>query len=67
MKSINRHKFSKKSRSRSRSKRSKFCQKQLSEKIKINMHEIGKLFTSRNQAIAVAYNQVHKMYPQCPA
>ena len=44
----------------------KFCQEKLSEKIRINMREFKKgRFQSRNQAIAISYSQVAKMYPEC--
>ena len=53
---------------RSKSKRSKICSRALSDKIRINMHELKNgLFKNRKQAIAVSYNQVHKMYPRCPS
>ena len=38
------------------------CKQRLSKKIGINLHE-G--YTSRAQAIAVAYSQVNKEYPHC--
>lgn len=41
----------------------KYCNRKLSEKIGINIRE-GK-FSSRKQAIAVAYNQVSKKVPSC--
>jgi len=41
----------------------KYCNKKLSEKIGINIRE-GK-FSSRKQAIAVAYSQVQRKSPSC--
>jgi len=38
------------------------CKQRLAKKIAINMSE-G--YTSREQAIAVAYSQVNKKYPHC--
>jgi len=51
----------------------KFCKKQLSDKIRINMREFkkgtilknGRPITSRKQAIAISYSQIKKMYPKC--
>lgn len=42
------------------------CKNALKEKIKINMREYnnGK-YANRKQAIAVAYSQIYKKYPQC--
>jgi hypothetical protein len=42
------------------------CNAELKEKIKINTREYnnGK-YSSRKQAIAVAYSQIKKKYPQC--
>ena len=42
------------------------CKTALKEKIKINMREYnnGK-YSNRKQAIAVAYSQIKKKYPQC--
>jgi hypothetical protein len=42
------------------------CKAELKEKIKINTREYnnGK-YSSRKQAIAVAYSQIKKKYPQC--
>jgi hypothetical protein len=61
-----------KSRRRSRSSRKSTymtltrCKSALTEKIKINMREYndGK-YANRKQAIAVAYYQIKKKYPQC--
>ena len=41
----------------------KYCKDMLKKKIKINIHE-GK-YSSRKQAIAVAYSQVKKRSPIC--
>ena len=44
----------------------KNCQKKVSDKIAINTNEYKEgRFTSRQQAIAVAYSQVSKKYPNC--
>lgn len=58
-------------RSRSRSRKSTYmtlarCKSELKKKIKINMREYnnGK-YANRKQAIAVAYSQIKKQYPQC--
>jgi len=52
----------KRSRRRSRSK----CKKYLSKKIGINIGEFKNgLYSSKSQAIAVAYSQVGKKHPQC--
>jgi len=42
------------------------CKSVLKEKIKINMKEYndGK-YANRKQAIAVAYSQIKRQYPQC--
>ena len=45
-----------------RSKKSK-CSQRLSKKIAINIRE--GLYSSRAQAIAVAYSQIRKKYPHC--
>jgi hypothetical protein len=50
---------SRKNSSRSRSK----CRQRLSRKIAINMRE--RRYSSPSQAIAVAYAQIRKRYPQC--
>ena len=42
---------------------SRYCKAKLSAKIKTNIKE-GR-YSSRKQAIAVAYSQVHKKYPSC--
>jgi len=61
---------SSKRRSSKRSKKSVYmkldCNAELKEKIKINTREYnnGK-YSSRKQAIAVAYSQIKKKYPQC--
>ena len=56
---------------RSRSRKSTYmtlarCKSELKDKIKINMREYnnGK-YANRKQAIAVAYSQIKKKYPQC--
>ena len=41
----------------------KYCNKRVSQKVGINIRE-GK-YSSHQQAIAVAYSQVRKMYPSC--
>ena len=42
------------------------CKKRLSEKIAININEMKDgLYVSRAQAIAVAYKQISKKFPQC--
>jgi hypothetical protein len=42
------------------------CKKRLSEKIAININEMKDgLYVSRAQAIAVAYKQITKKFPQC--
>ena len=70
-KSRRRRKRSKsRSRSRRRSKRVYMtlarCKAELKEKIKINMREYndGK-YANRKQAIAIAYSQIQRKYPQC--
>ena len=61
---------SRKRRSSKLSKKSVYmkldCNAELKEKIKINTREYnnGK-YSSRKQAIAVAYSQIKKKYPQC--
>jgi hypothetical protein len=42
------------------------CKSALKEKIKINMREYnnGK-YANRKQAIAIAYSQIKRKYPQC--
>ena len=56
---------------RSKSKRSSlkyFCRSKLSNKIKINMKEYkqgNKRIKSAIQAIAIAYSQIKKKYPNC--
>lgn len=41
----------------------KYCRENLGRKIAINMRE-GK-YVSKEQAIAVAYSQIRKAYPEC--
>tara|TARA_B100000029_G_scaffold326880_1_gene319297 strand:- start:111 stop:323 length:213 start_codon:yes stop_codon:yes gene_type:complete len=43
------------------------CKKHLRNKIIVNIKEFekGKYFKSRKQAIAVAYKQIIKKYPEC--
>ena len=58
-------KSNKKKKSKSISK-SVSCRDRLKNKIRINMHEYKSgRYKSRQQAIAVSYSQIRKMYPQC--
>ena len=41
----------------------KYCQETLSQKIAHNIRE--KKYISKEQAIAVAYSQIQKAYPEC--
>ena len=42
------------------------CKSELKEKIRLNMREYNKgRYSNRKQAIAVAYSQIKKKYPQC--
>ena len=66
-----RRRSKRRSRRRSRSHKRSYmtlarCKTALKEKIKINMREYnnGK-YSNRKQAIAVAYSQIKKKYPQC--
>lgn len=44
------------------------CKEALQEKIRINMREYNEgRYVNRKQAIAVAYSQIKKKYPQCKA
>ena len=52
-----------KRRKKGRTSLKKKCKKRLSNKIRINMGE--KRYKNRKQAIAVAYKQVLKKYPEC--
>ena len=69
--SRSRRRSKRRSRRRSRSHKRSYmtlarCKTALKEKIKINMREYnnGK-YSNRKQAIAVAYSQIKKKYPQC--
>lgn len=52
-----------KKRTKKRTKRRSVCKDYLGKKIGININE--GVYKSRAQAIAVAYSQVGKIYPQC--
>jgi hypothetical protein len=42
------------------------CKSALNDKIKINMREYNEgKYANRKQAIAIAYSQINKKYPQC--
>ena len=51
---------------KSKSRRKSLCKERLSEKIKVNMKEWkdGK-YKTQQQALAVSYAQVKKMFPHC--
>jgi Mg-chelatase subunit ChlI len=53
-------------KSKKPSKKSRKCKDRLGDKIRINMGEFKSgRYKSRQQAIAVSYAQVQKMYPAC--
>ena len=51
---------------KSKGRRKSLCKERLSEKIKVNMKEWkdGK-YKTQQQALAVSYAQVKKMFPHC--